>query len=86
MVTVRISSKGQIAIPKSIRDKVGLEEGTALAIVVRNQDLVMRKVPSGSWRRWRGALKGTNVLEDLEREHREEINQDEEHARKAQGS
>ena len=85
MVTVRISSKGKIAIPKAIREEVGLEEGTELAIEIAGQDLIMRKVPSGSWRRWRGVLKGTNALEELEREHREEIERDVERARKSEG-
>ena len=57
MVTVRVSSKGQIAIPKSIREQGGRKEGTELAIPVENRAIMLRKVADTSWRRWRGALK-----------------------------
>jgi AbrB family looped-hinge helix DNA binding protein len=77
MVTARISSKGQIAIPKSIREQAGLKEGTELAISVENRAVMLRKVADTSWRRWRGALKGTGAIEELEQEHRREVERDE---------
>ena len=76
MIIVRVSSKGQIAIPKTIREQIGLTEGTDLAISVENQDLIMRKVSIGSWRRWRGVLKGSGALQEHEQEHREELRRD----------
>jgi AbrB family looped-hinge helix DNA binding protein len=77
MVTVKISSKGQIAIPKEIRKQLRLKEGSEIALEVHEKELVMRKVRAKSWRRWRGVLKGTGMLQDLEREHREELQKDE---------
>ena len=76
MVTVRVSSKGQIASPKAIREQVGLKEGAELAISVRGRDVIPRKVVDGSWRRWRGVLKSTYALQEHEREPREEIERD----------
>jgi len=76
MMTVRVSANGEIAIPKSVREQIGLEEGAELAIAVEGQDLVIRKVVGGSWRRWRGVLKGTNALQAHEQEHREELKRD----------
>ena len=73
MITVRVSANGEIAIPKSAREPIGLEEGAELAIDVEGQYLVIRKVAGGSWRRWRGVLKGTNARQAHEQEHREEL-------------
>ena len=76
MLTAKVSSKGQVAIPKAIREQIGLQEGSELAISVQGRDLILRKVPAGSWRRWRGVLKGSGALQEHEREHREEIERD----------
>jgi predicted DNA-binding antitoxin AbrB/MazE fold protein len=35
------------------------------------------KTDKEDWRKWRGILAGTNALQDLEREHREEVERDE---------
>ena len=76
MITVRVSSKGQIAIPKAIREQVGLDTGTELAIEIKGQELVIKKIPRHSWRRWRGVLKGSDALQEHEQEHREELKKD----------
>lgn len=82
MITTRISSKGQVVIPREVREKLGLKEGEELEVrVLEDNSLVLKRIESGSWRRWRGALKGTDVLRELEREHREEIERDERHAK-----
>jgi AbrB family looped-hinge helix DNA binding protein len=41
--TTRITSKGQVTIPKAIRDLYGLEEGDYLVLEPRGEDLVVRK-------------------------------------------
>jgi AbrB family looped-hinge helix DNA binding protein len=41
--TTRITSKGQVTIPKAIRDRYGLEEGDYLVLEPRGEDLVVRK-------------------------------------------
>ncbi len=82
MITTRISSKGQVVIPREVREKLGLKEGEELEVrVLEDNSLVLKRIESGSWRRWRGALKSTDVLRELEREHREEIERDERHAK-----
>jgi len=43
--TVRLSSKGQIVIPKAIREALGLEKGDTL-ILARQGDLLILKKPS----------------------------------------
>jgi AbrB family looped-hinge helix DNA binding protein len=41
--TTRITSKGQVTIPKAIRDLYGLEQGDYLVLEPRGEDLVVRK-------------------------------------------
>ena len=41
--TTRITSKGQVTMPKAIRDLYGLEEGDYLVLEPRGEELVVRK-------------------------------------------
>jgi AbrB family looped-hinge helix DNA binding protein len=60
MEKVTISSKGQIAIPKNVRDALNLSEGTKLTVEVRGQDIVLSKEPA--WRKLQGAGKGRDLM------------------------
>ena len=42
-----ISSKGQITVPKAVRDALGLKSGDAVEFVVREGQVVMR--PAKAW-------------------------------------
>lgn len=53
MDRVTVSSKGQVAIPKAVRDALNLSEGTRLTLDVRGQDIVLSKEPG--WKRLRSA-------------------------------
>jgi AbrB family looped-hinge helix DNA binding protein len=53
MEKVTVSSKGQIAIPKAIRDALNLCEGAKLTVEVRGQEIVLSKEPA--WKKLRGA-------------------------------
>lgn len=45
--TIKMSSKGQVAIPAAIRVKLGLDSGSELiAILNENNEIVLQKVPS----------------------------------------
>lgn len=85
MLKTKVSSKGQVTLPKSAREQLGIAEGTELEVVVEQQTIQLRKIEP-RWRRWAGALKDSDVLRELEREHREEIERDEAWARKREGS
>ncbi|HYM13769.1 MAG TPA: AbrB/MazE/SpoVT family DNA-binding domain-containing protein [Bryobacterales bacterium] len=80
MLKTKVSSKGQITLPKAIREQLGIAEGTELAVTVEDGTIQLQKM-AARWRRWEGALAGTNILEELEREHRWEIERDEARAR-----
>lgn len=47
MEVVKVSSKGQIVIPKSLREKLGIKEGEYLLIFSRGDVIVMKKLNIG---------------------------------------
>jgi len=76
MLKVTLSSKGQIVIPKTVRDRLNLCEGAELAVEMHGQDLILRQLPKRDWRQWSGRFPGGGMLQELEREHREEVRRD----------
>lgn len=44
MEVVKVSSKGQIVIPKNFREKLGIKEGEYLLIFSRGDVIVMKKL------------------------------------------
>lgn len=66
-----LSEKGQVTIPKPIRDDLGLETGTVLDFTEEEGRIIVRKVvrqnPISAWR-GRGSLpSGRSVTEYLQR-------------------
>jgi AbrB family looped-hinge helix DNA binding protein len=68
--TITVSAKGQIAIPKAIREQLGLEEGTRLDLQVDGTTITLTK--SQDWRRLYGAAAGTDLLDRYEQDKQEE--------------
>jgi AbrB family looped-hinge helix DNA binding protein len=60
MEQITVSSKGQIAIPKSVREALNLSEGTKLTLEVRGQEIVLSKEPA--WKKLQGAGNGGEDL------------------------
>lgn len=66
-----VSSKGQVVIPAEVREKLGIEAGTRIAVRIEKDHLVLEPINEGYIRRLRGSLKGPDSLvEAREREHR----------------
>jgi AbrB family looped-hinge helix DNA binding protein len=61
MEKVTVSSKGQIAIPKQVREALNLKEGSKLTLEVRGQEIVLSK--GAAWRELRGA--GRDIEKDF---------------------
>jgi AbrB family looped-hinge helix DNA binding protein len=79
MATTTVSSKGQVVIPRALREKYRLAPGTRLEIAESDGNLVLaplkRPRPSrrqDGWRALRGAVKGTTALREHLAEHRRE--------------
>lgn len=52
-----VTSKGQITIPKKVRDALGLEAGSHVEFDVQPGGVMLRKrIPSEVFDRWRGYL------------------------------
>lgn len=79
MAIVKVSSKGQLVIPKPLREAVGLTEGVKCRVDKVGNRIVLQPVDvadQGTWRRWEGRLKNTRALEDHIEEHRREVARD----------
>jgi AbrB family looped-hinge helix DNA binding protein len=79
MATTTVSSKGQIVIPRHLREKHRLTSGVRLQITETDEGLVLsrgKRAPSSAsapaWRSLRGSAKGTDALKQHLEEHRRE--------------
>jgi len=63
---VRVYKKGIIVLPKSIRDKVGVEEGMLLKVFIEDDRIVLK--PLDLWNRVWGCGKGMGSAEEAELE------------------
>ncbi len=46
--TIRMSSRGQIVIPQSIRELIGADEGTLFAVTESDDTVLLRKIETPS--------------------------------------
>jgi AbrB family looped-hinge helix DNA binding protein len=60
MEQVTISSEGQVAISKTIRDTLNLTAGTRLTLEVRGQEIVLSREPA--WKKFQGAASGRDLM------------------------
>ena len=79
VATTTVSSKGQVVIPRALREKYRLTSGTRLHVAESAEGLVLAPVQqAGSsrsqtgWRTLRGSAKGTNALKEHLADHRRE--------------
>lgn len=49
-----VAERGQITLPKAVRDKLGLSPGTKLEVEIRNGQLLLRKKVSLQLGKWVG--------------------------------
>lgn len=73
MAVAKLTSKGQITIPKEVRDQLGLATGDGLEFVAREGGfLIRRKITSSVFQRYRGFLTNPEGVasDDLVREMR----------------
>jgi AbrB family looped-hinge helix DNA binding protein len=79
MTKATISSKGQIAIPKAVRQRLNLTAGTEVSIDVEGEALVLKRLVRNypDWRTLQGIARGGESLtQALEAEHRAELARD----------
>ncbi len=70
---VKLSSKGQIVLPKGIRDALHIGPGSILKVACEGQRIVLEPVATSMIDRLHGKYAGTDLLADLEAEHAREL-------------
>ena len=63
MTKATISSKGQIAIPKAVRQRLNLKSSTEVSIDVQGEALVLKRLVKNypDWHTMRGMFQGENL-------------------------
>ena len=74
MYTAKTSVKGQIVIPKPLRDRLGIKPGTTVELIPEQGRLQLRALPEDPIAAIRGSLKGgPSLAKQLIREHKEDV-------------
>jgi AbrB family looped-hinge helix DNA binding protein len=79
----RVTSKGQVVIPKPVRSRLRWRPGTRLSVEEQKDgSVVLRPIEQAEPDRLYGRLAGLDLLGDLETEHRAEVAADERRRRR----
>ena len=82
MTIVHLSEKGQILIPKRVREKYGVKPGSQVLLLEEPDGIVLKPAPDDPIAAACGFLEGDFFLtQDLVREHRLENEEEEERTR-----
>ena len=73
MLSTKISSKGQLVVPKEIREKLNIKPGTFFYVQMKDNNIILTPMEGRPVDRLYGKFAGEKILMDLEREHAEEI-------------
>lgn len=73
MSLVRVSSKGQLVVPKEIREALGIRPGTILEVTRKGRKIVLEPLAASMIDRLHGKFADEDFLDDLEAEHGQEI-------------
>jgi len=79
MRVVTLSTKGQIVLPREVREALGLRKGDQFAITLEGDRVVLTRLPfwETNWRRWRGCLAESRALEAHIADYAGEVQRDE---------
>lgn len=70
-MTSKVGPKGQVVIPKGMRDRLGIHPGDEVTFSLTDGGVLVEPVASeGSLR---GAFRGSGLVRALESEHRDEV-------------
>ena len=70
--TQKVGPKGQVVIPKKIRDELGIEPGDEVIVSLSENNIIIQSV--SSTKNLMGIFAGLDLLEILEEDHRIERN------------
>ena len=69
----RLSTKGQLVIPKALRQALGLQAGTRFEVHFKEGKIILEPVASSPVDRLYAKYPGAGLLTDLEQEHQQEL-------------
>jgi AbrB family looped-hinge helix DNA binding protein len=72
MPVARVLGKGQIVIPKELREKVKLLPGDKVELKLGKRGIILLPLKKSYTEEYRGRIKGKLSLEELEKIHEEE--------------
>ncbi|GIV00221.1 MAG: hypothetical protein KatS3mg014_1836 [Actinomycetota bacterium] len=70
-MTSRVGPKGQVVIPKELRERLGIRPGDEVVFSLLERGVLVEPVTTE--RGLRGAFRGAGLVETLEAEHRREV-------------
>ena len=73
MLATKISSKGQVVVPKEIRTRLKIKPGTFFHVQVEKDSIILTPMKKSPIDRLYGRFAGEKILDELEREHATEI-------------
>ncbi|MGH2822947.1 MAG: AbrB/MazE/SpoVT family DNA-binding domain-containing protein [Thermoleophilaceae bacterium] len=82
-MTARVGPKGQVVLPKEVRDKLGIRPGDEVVVEEAGGEARVRRVDNDA--RLRGLLEHGDPLGELEAEHRRELERDGARDRRREG-
>jgi antitoxin PrlF len=62
-MTHRVGAKGQVVIPKELRDELGIEPGDEVSFWLHDDHVAVR--PAGPRRPLRGRFRGSHLVDEL---------------------
>jgi len=73
MITTKLSSKGQMVLPKKIRDDIEIKQGTVLQVTFDGKRIILEPLHKSVRERLYGKYRKEPLLEALEAEHEQEV-------------
>ncbi|HHW43248.1 MAG TPA: AbrB/MazE/SpoVT family DNA-binding domain-containing protein [Desulfotomaculum sp.] len=72
MYITKLSTKGQIVIPKQIREALGVKSGTSFKVELKGGRIILEPVKKCVADEFYGKFKDVDLLGELSKEHRNE--------------
>lgn len=82
-MTSRVGPKGQVVLPKRVRDRLGIRPGDEVVVEAGEGEARVRPLPAAN--RLRGMLRDGASTSDLEAEHRAELERDDARSKRRGG-
>lgn len=76
MFATKISSKGQIVVPKEIREKLKIISGTFFHVRQEKDNIVLTPIRTSPLDRLYSKFSGEKILGELEKDHAKEISRE----------